>query len=86
MSKEIKTFGNTEVKKHKFHQHKSPISIYDVNIYRTVVSNKLSLGKKGFEHSTGYENDHEKVMSLCIILPKISASRRDLDQTKYMSF
>ena len=28
MGMEIITFGNIEVKKHKFHQRKSPISIY----------------------------------------------------------
>ena len=32
MSKEIITFGDIEVEKDKFHQHKNPISIYDLNI------------------------------------------------------
>ena len=35
MGKEIVTFGNIEVEK----QHKSPISIYGVNVDRKVVSN-----------------------------------------------
>ena len=43
MGKEIITL---EVEKHKFHQHKSPISIYDVNIDRIVVSKKVSYAKK----------------------------------------
>ena len=64
IDKEIITFGNIEVEKHKFHEHKSPISIYDV----------------------GYENDYEKIILLCIILQKMSAYRRDFDETKYMSF
>ena len=42
----------------------------------------MSLGKKGFRYFFGYQNDHEKVMPLCIILPKMSAYRRDFDKTK----
>ena len=47
---------------------------------------------KGFKYfiayKTDYENDDEKVMPLCIMLPKkkISTYRRDFDETKYMSF
>ena len=46
MGKQILTFGNIEVEKHKFHQHQSPISVYYVNIDRIVVSNKVPFGKK----------------------------------------
>ena len=48
MNKEIKTFGNIVVEKHKFHQSKRPISIYDVNFDRIVASNKVLLDKKRF--------------------------------------
>ena len=48
MAKEIIRFGNIELEKYKFHQHKSPISIYDVNIDKIVVSDKVPLGKKRF--------------------------------------
>ena len=53
MSKEIKTFGNIVVKKQKFHQPKSPISIFDVNIGKIVVSNKVPFGKKKIKYFTG---------------------------------
>ena len=49
MGKEIITLVDIEAEKHKFHQHKSPISIYDVNVDRIVVSKKVSFAKKGFE-------------------------------------
>ena len=39
-------FDNIEVEKHKFHEHKSPISMYDVNINWTVVSTKFPFSKK----------------------------------------
>ena len=32
MGKEIIKFDETEIEKHKFHQHKEPISLYDVDI------------------------------------------------------
>ena len=43
-------FDNIKVKKQKFHQYKNPISIYNVNIDRIVVSNKVHFGKKGFKN------------------------------------
>ena len=36
--------------KQKFHQHKAPISIKNIDINKIVVSNKVSLGKKAFEY------------------------------------
>ena len=41
MGKKNITFGDIEVEKHKFHQHKNPISMYGVNIDRIVVSSKV---------------------------------------------
>ena len=49
MSKEIIKFDDTEIEKHKFHQHKNPISIYHVDINKIVASSKFCLGKKGFK-------------------------------------
>ena len=48
------------------------MSIYDVNVDRIVVNNRVSFGKKGFKHFIG-SIDGKKVRSLCVILPKISA-------------
>ena len=36
MGKEIITFDDTEVEKHKFHQHKSAILRYDVDVWYLV--------------------------------------------------
>ena len=54
MGKEIIAFGNIEVEKQKCHQHENPRSIYDVNINRIIVSNKVPFGKKGFKYFAGY--------------------------------
>ena len=79
-------FLDIENEKQKFHSHKNPISKYDVNILRIVVSNKVPFSKKAFTFFIGYKIDFEKVMPLCIMLPKMGANRRDFDKTKYMSF
>ena len=42
--------------------------------------------KKGFKYFVGYEDDSEKNMSLCKMLPKMNAYSRDFDETKYMYF
>ena len=84
MGKQIKVFGDIEIGKHKFHQRKSPILIYDVNIDKIVVSNQVPFGKNGFKYFIGYEDDSEKSMALCMMLPKMNAYGRDFDKTKYI--
>ena len=46
MGKEIITFNEIEVEKHKFYQHKSTIFTHDVNIDTIVVSNSFPLIEK----------------------------------------
>ena len=61
MGKEIKTFDVIEVEKEKCDQRRSLVSIYDVNINKIVVFNKVPFGKIGFKYFTGYEDDSEKI-------------------------
>ena len=42
------TVGNSEVEKHNFHQQKSRISIYDVNVDKIVVCSRVPFRKMGF--------------------------------------
>ena len=46
MGKEIIAFGDLEVEKHKFDQHKNPMLIYNINIDRIVVTSKVSYEKQ----------------------------------------
>ena len=39
LGKTIIKFGDTEIEKHKFYQYKRPISIKNIDINKTVVSN-----------------------------------------------
>ena len=56
--------------KNKFYQGKNPILIYDINSDRIVVSNKIPFGKKGSRHFIGHQNDDEKFMPFCTMVPK----------------
>ena len=38
------------MKKQKFHQHKSPISINNININKILVSNRVFFGKNDFKY------------------------------------
>ena len=56
-----------------------------MDINKIVVSNKASLGTKGFKYFIGYK-DTKKIIPLYIFLPKMSAYRKDFSETKYVSF
>ena len=56
MVKTIIKFGDNEIEKEKFHQHKRPISINKIDINKIVVSNKTSFGKKGFRYFIGFKD------------------------------
>ena len=84
MEKTVIKFGDIEIKKQKFRQHKRPISIKNIDINKIVLFKKISFGKNGFRCFIGFKD--AKIRPLCIFLPKMSAYRRDSDETKYMSF
>ena len=75
---------DNEIKKYKFHQHKSSILINNTYINKIVVSNKVPFNKD-LKYFIGYK-DAKKIRPLCIFLLKMSAYRRDFDKTKCMSF
>ena len=56
MGKKNIKFGDIEIQKRHFHQHKGPISIKNVDTDKIVVSNKVSFGKKGFKYFIGYKD------------------------------
>ena len=78
MEKTIIKFGDIEIEKQKFHQHKRPISIKNLDINKIRVSNKISFGKKGLKYFIGCK-DAKKIKLLCILLPKMSAYRTNFD-------
>ena len=59
--------------------------IYDEDISKIAVSSKFPLGKKDFKHFSGYKDDGN-IRQLCIIFPKISISKINFNETKYMLF
>ena len=55
-----------------------------MDINKTVLSNKVSLGRKDFKYYIGYKYA-KKIRPLCIFLPQMSAYRGDFDETKSIS-
>ena len=60
MDKEIIKFGDTEVEKHRFYQHKTSISINNIDIIKIVISNKGFFCKTGFKYFIGYRVSTKK--------------------------
>ena len=85
MGKNNIKFDDTEIAEHKFHQHKTPIPLYDININKIVVSNKLPFGKWNLKYLVGYKYA-KKNIPLYIFCPKMSKYKKILDKTKCMYF
>ena len=56
MEKTIIKFGDIEIQKQIFQQHKGRISIKNIDINKIVVSNKVFFSKKGFKYFIGYKD------------------------------
>ena len=81
--KTIIKFDDIKMPKQKFYQHKGAISIKNADIDKIIVSNKVPFGKKGFKNFIGYK-DAKKNKPLCVFLPKMTAYRKDFDETMYL--
>ena len=63
--------------------YKSPVLINDKNLSKIVLSNRVPFGKKGCKYFIGYE-DGKNVRLLYIMVPIMTAYRRDFDETRYI--
>ena len=70
MDKVIIELDDTRIEEYEFHQHESLVLINDIDINKTVVSNKIPLGKQDFKYFTGYK-DATKIKPLCIFCPRV---------------
>ena len=73
-----------EIQKQKLHQHKGLISVKKIRINKIVVSNKVSFGKTGFKYFIDYKGATNR--AFCIFFPKMSAYKKDFDETKHKAF
>ena len=85
MDEKILKFDNTEFEEYESHQYESPISVNKIDINKILGSNKLHFCKQDFDCFIGYK-DTEKIRTLCILRSKMSAYKRDFDETKCMYF
>ena len=84
MDIEFLTFVDIEIDKPKLGYPKSLTSIYGVDMNKIVESDRVSFVKKGFKYFNGYKN--VKKRPLLLMLPKMSAYKRNFDEPKYMTF
>ena len=87
MGKDIIKFGDNgieNIKENLNFINKRHILMDDINVNKIIVPNKVAFGKKDFRYFISYKNGR-KVRLLCIILPKMSAWRRDFHERKYVS-
>ena len=63
-------FDDTEIEEYKFNQHKSPISINNIDINEIVVSNKLPFGKQDFKYFIGL-TDAKRIRKKCLYIKYI---------------
>ena len=61
MVKEIITFGDIEIEKHKSHRYKSATFLNDWDINNIQVYSIVSLGEKSYRYFTGYTGDEYKI-------------------------
>ena len=60
--------------------------IDDVDFKKILISNKVSVFKKGYKYFTYYKDNDYKVKPLCIMLPKMSGYVTHFDKNKYVFF
>ena len=77
MDKKIIKFNETEIEEYEFHQYKSPILIYNIDINEIVVSNKFTFGKQDFKYFLGYK-DNKEVRTLCIFFLEMSIYKKNI--------
>ena len=61
-------FDDIKIEKQKFHPHKRPTSIKNIDINKKVVSNKASFSKNGFKYFIAYKDP--KNWNFMFISPK----------------
>ena len=57
MVREVPTFDDIGIGKHRFYFRKSPMVIFKVDVNKIVVSTKVRFSWKGFKYFIGYKND-----------------------------
>ena len=86
MNKELAIFGDTGIDKRNFHNHKNSTLMDDIGIGKILLTNKLSVSKKGCKYFIGCKDDVYKIIPLCAMLQKMRRYVKSFDETKYVFF
>ena len=83
MNKEVLIFSDIDI---EFHYCENLVWIDDVDIDKTLISNMVSLDKKGCKYYNDYKDDDYETKRLCIMHPKMSGFVKIFDKTYYIVF
>ena len=79
-------FDHKKANKSNFYRNKKPFDIGEIGVYKTLVSQKESYGKKvSLKYFIGC-NDNDVIKPMCIKLPQMIGYVKHLDNNKTMSF
>ena len=78
MNKKIITFGDIEIKKHKFNHYKNAILIYHVDIKKCWYWTRFFPVKKKCKYFIGYKDDDYEIKPWYIMLRKNKRQREKL--------
>ena len=81
----IINFDDTEAEKYEFYQHKSCISINDIDINEIIVSKKFSFCKQDFKTCIGNKEDKE-IRPLSVFFLKLSLYKKYSGKNKCIYF
>ena len=68
----IPVFGDIKNQKSKFHQHKEPLPIKNIDINNIVVASKFPFGKKGFKYFFAYKGAKNRKVHIEKTLMKLN--------------
>ena len=80
-------FNNTKVNKKEFYASKQAIPLNLVNTNNIVISYRVKQNNDTYKYFIGYSHDDGVIRPLCIVLPQMSGSIRNFENSgKNMSF
>ena len=85
MDKKNVKSDSSEIEEFQYHQHKSLISVNEIDIIKRVVSNKFPFGKQDFKYFIGHKNSL-KNGPFCIFFRQMIICKTNFDENGVFIF
>ena len=87
MTGKIIIFDDKKINKSSFYKNKNVFDIYDIDVYKILISKKRTLrSKRSFKHFPGYNDNDDVIRPLCIKLSQMIEYVKHSDSNKTMAF